>query len=48
MVNGITLHAGNNGQLPPDHVMQVDSMVRSLLNKYVPAPLLNKVEINLL
>jgi hypothetical protein len=48
MVNGTNLHARNNVQLPPDHIMQVASMVRSLSNKYAPVPLLDKVEIDLL
>ncbi len=48
MVNGTTLHTANNAHTPPDCVTQVATMVRALSNKFVPIPLLNKVEINLL
>ncbi len=48
MVDGITLRATHNPHEPPDKVKQVVDMVRSLSNKYVPTPSLNKVEINLL
>jgi hypothetical protein len=48
MVNGTTLHTGNNAHQLPEQVKQVTSMVRALSNKYVPVPLLEEVEINLL
>jgi hypothetical protein len=48
MVDGITLHATHTPHEPPDAVKQVVDMVRSLSNKYVPTPSLDKVEINLL
>jgi hypothetical protein len=48
MVDGITLHSGHNAKSPPDHVLQVAEMVRFLSNKYIPMPLLNKIETNLL
>jgi hypothetical protein len=43
MVKDTTLHARNNAQLPPDHVI-----LRSLSNKYVSVPLLKEGENNLL
>ena len=46
-MNGITLYTGHNPHEPPDHVMQVADMVRSLSNKYVPVSLLDKIGINL-
>jgi hypothetical protein len=46
-MNGITLHTAHNPHPPPDHVMQVAAMVRSLSNKYVPAPSLDEIEIDL-
>ena len=45
---GITLRPTHIPHEPPDHVKQVVEMVRSLSNKYVPTPSLNKVEIDLL
>jgi hypothetical protein len=48
MVNGTTLHAKNNAHPPPDNVKQFASMVRALLNKYVPILLLEQIEIDLL
>jgi hypothetical protein len=48
MVDGITLCATHTPHEPPDAVKQVVDMVRSLSNKYVPTPSLDKVEIDLL
>jgi hypothetical protein len=48
MVEGITLRATHIPPEPPDAVKQVVDMVRSLSNKYVPMPSLDKVEIDLL
>ncbi len=48
MMNGITFHTTRIIYEPPDHVKQVVHMVRSLSTKYVPMPLLNEVEIDLL
>jgi hypothetical protein len=48
MADGITLRATPTLNKPPDKVKQVVDMVRSLSNKYVPTPLLDKVEIDLL
>jgi len=47
MVDGITLRAAHYPHSPPDHVMQVAVMVRSLSNKYVPVPSLDEIEIDL-
>ena len=47
MVDGITLRAAHYPHSPPDHVMQVAVMVRSLSNKYVPVPSLDENEIDL-
>jgi hypothetical protein len=44
----ITLHTAQTAHLPPDHVMQVATMVRALSNKYIPAFTIDKVEIDLL
>ncbi len=48
MADSITLHTAGNAHTPPDYVTQVATMVRALLNKYVPIPLLNEVKGDLL
>ncbi len=47
-MDGITLHSTHNAHEPPDHIKLVVELVRDLSNKYVPTPLLNKIEIDLL
>ena len=47
MMDGITLHSAHNSHQPPDHVMQAADTVRSLSNKYVPVPSLDKIEMYL-
>ena len=48
MVDGPTRRPTHNPHEPPDHVRQVVGTVRSLSNKYVPTPSLDKIKVNLL
>ncbi len=48
MADSTTLNTANYAHTLPDYVTQVATMVRALSNKYVPVPLLDEVEIDLL
>ncbi len=47
-MDGITLRSTHNAHDPPDHIKLVVELVRDLSNRYVPTPLLDKIEIDLL
>jgi hypothetical protein len=47
-MDGITLRSTHNAYEPPDHIKLVVELVRDLSNKYVPMPLLDEIEIDLL
>jgi hypothetical protein len=45
---GLTLHSAHILKSLPDHVTQVVEMARSLSNKYVPKPSLDKIKTDIL